>query len=421
MQVLVVGSGGREHALAWRLAQSPSVTKVFVTPGNAGIASVAVCVPCGPSPLEYLALAKSLAVDLTVVGPEAPLVDGIVDAFLAENKLIVGPTAAAAQMEGSKSFSKQVMAEGGVPTARFVEVSTSADALAALAQFTYPVVIKADGLAAGKGVVIAQTPPEAIETIHQFLGGSLGDAGKKLVIEEFLTGEEVSFIVLTDGKSVLPTEPAQDHKTIFDGDLGPNTGGMGAYCDSRILTADQRTLVINKIIQPTLDVLRHRGTPFAGFLFAGLMMTSEGPKTLEFNCRFGDPETQPILYRMEGDLGEVLLALAQQRLHEVKLAWNPDPSICVVLAAHGYPAKVRTGDAITGFDLAEAAGAKVFHAGTKQSGGQIVTAGGRVLGVTTGGSTLQAAVDQCYQAADHMHFDGMQMRRDIGQKGLKRW
>ncbi len=371
--------------------------------------------------MEYLALAKSLAVDLTVVGPEAPLVDGIVDAFLAENKLIVGPTAAAAQMEGSKSFSKQVMAEGGVPTARFVEVFTSDDALAALAQFTYPVVIKADGLAAGKGVVIAQTHPEAIETIQQFLGGSLGEAGKKLVIEEFLTGEEVSFIVLTDGKSVLPTEPAQDHKTIFDGDLGPNTGGMGAYCDSRILTADQRAVVINKIIQPTLDVLRHRGTPFSGFLFAGLMITSEGPKTLEFNCRFGDPETQPILFRMEGDLGEVLLALAQQRLHEVKLAWNPDPSICVVLAAHGYPAKVRTGDVITGFDLAEAAGAKVFHAGTKQSGVQIVTAGGRVLGVTTGGSTLQAAVDQCYKAADHMHFDGMQMRRDIGQKGLKRW
>ena len=422
MKILVVGSGGREHAIAWRLAQSPSVSKVYASPGNAGIAAHAECVPLADSsPTGYLALAKSLGVDLTIVGPEAPLVAGIADAFLADGRLIVGPTAVAAQMEGSKSFSKQVMAEGGVPTAQYVEVSTYDDAVKALDQFSYPVVIKADGLASGKGVVIAEDRVIAMETISQFLAGSLGEAGKKIVIEEFLVGEEVSYIVMTDGESILATEPAQDHKTIFDGDKGPNTGGMGAYCDSRILTAAQRTEVIGKIIEPTLAVLRRRGTPFSGFLFAGLMMTADGPKTLEFNCRFGDPETQPILLRMNGDLGEVLLALAQKRLGEVKIDWKPEPSICLVLAAAGYPGKVRTGDAITGFAEAEAEGAKVFHAGTKRMGTGILTAGGRVLGVTASSATLQSAIDLAYKAAAHLRFDGMQMRRDIGRKGLKRW
>ena len=422
MKVLVIGSGGREHALAWRLVQSPSVTKVFVTPGNAGISEDATCVAlAASSPMDYLALARFLGADLTVVGPEAPLVAGIVDAFQAENRLIVGPTASAAQLEGSKAFSKQVMAEGGVPTARFVEASTFDEAVRALDQFSYPLVIKADGLAAGKGVVIADDRAIAIATIEQFLSGSLGEAGMKIVIEEFLTGEEVSYIVLTDGKSVLATEPAQDHKTIFDGDQGPNTGGMGAYCDSRILTGAQRAQVISEIIEPTLDVLRQRGTPFSGFLFAGLMMTADGPKTLEFNCRFGDPETQAILYRMEGDLGEVLLALAQQRLHQTNLTWKPDPAVCLVMAAHGYPGKARAGDAIAGINAAESIGAKVFHAGTRDVGDQIVTSGGRVLGVTADGPTLQAAIAQAYRAAANIHFDGMQMRKDIGQKGLKRW
>ena len=422
MQVLVIGSGGREHALAWRLVQSPSVTKVFVSPGNAGISEDATCVtPTGPSPSDYLALAKFLGADLTVVGPEAPLVAGIVDAFQADNRLIVGPAAAAAQLEGSKAFSKQVMAEGNVPTARFVEASTFDEAVQALELFSYPLVIKADGLAAGKGVVIANHRTIAIETIEQFLSGSLGEAGLKIVIEEFLTGEEVSYIVLTDGKSVLATEPAQDHKTIFDGDQGPNTGGMGAYCDSRILAGTQREQITSRIIEPTLDVLRRRGTPFSGFLFAGLMMTADGPKTLEFNCRFGDPETQAILYRMEGDLGEVLLALAQQRLHQTNLTWKPDPAVCLVMAAHGYPGKVRSGDAITGINAAEAVGSKVFHAGTRHVGDQIVTSGGRILGVTAGGPDLQSAIAQAYKAAANIHFDGMQMRKDIGQKGLKRW
>ena len=269
--------------------------------------------------------------------------------------------------------------------------------------------------------MIANHRTIAIETIEQFLSGSLGEAGLKIVIEEFLTGEEVSYIVLTDGKSVLATEPAQDHKTIFDGDQGPNTGGMGAYCDSRILAGTQREQITSRIIEPTLDVLRRRGTPFSGFLFAGLMMTADGPKTLEFNCRFGDPETQAILYRMEGDLGEVLLALAQQRLHQTNLTWKPDPAVCLVMAAHGYPGKVRSGDAITGINAAEAVGSKVFHAGTRHVGDQIVTSGGRILGVTAGGPDLQSAIAQAYKAAANIHFDGMQMRKDIGQKGLKRW
>ena len=422
MKVLVIGSGGREHALVWRLANSASVTKVYASPGNAGIALEAECLPCGTgTPADYLALAESLAVDLTVVGPEAPLVVGVVDLFEAAGKLIVGPTAAAAQLEGSKAFSKHVMAEAGVPTARFVEASTRESAFAALDQFSYPVVIKADGLAAGKGVVIAPNRKEAVETIDQFLAGSLGDAGRKLVIEEFLVGEEVSYIIMTDGTNILPTEPAQDHKTIFDGDKGPNTGGMGAYCDSRILTAAERKTVLEQVIEPTLAVMRHRGTPFAGFLFAGLMMTADGPKTLEFNCRFGDPETQPILTRLEGDLGEILLALAQKRLNTVAATWNPDPAVCLVLAAHGYPGKVRTGDLIAGIADAEQTGAKVFHAGTRADANGILTAGGRVLGVTASGPTLNEAIDRVYTAATQIQFDGMQLRKDIGKKGLRRW
>ena len=422
MKVLVIGSGGREHALVWRLAKSASVTKVYASPGNAGIALESECLPCGAgTPADYLALAETLQVDLTVVGPEAPLVAGIVDIFEAAGKPIVGPTAAAAQIEGSKAFSKHVMAEAGIPTARFVEATNRQAAINALDQFPLPVVIKADGLAAGKGVVIATTRAEAVETIEQFLGGALGEAGKKLVLEEFLVGEEVSYIVLTDGTNVIPTEPSQDHKTIFDGDKGPNTGGMGAYCDSRILTDAERKTVLDRVIYPTLATMRHRGTPFAGFLYAGLMMTADGPKTLEFNCRFGDPETQPILYRMEGDFGEVLLALAQKRLNSVAVTWNPNPSVCLVLAAHGYPAKVRTGDPITGISEAEANGAKVFHAGTKANGTEVVTAGGRVLGVTTSGSTLAEAIDSVYIAANAIRFDGMQLRHDIGKKGLKRW
>ncbi|MBL8241913.1 MAG: phosphoribosylamine--glycine ligase [Bryobacterales bacterium] len=419
MNVLVIGSGGREHALAWRLAQSPSVQSVFATPGNPGIAQSATCV----EGVNYLELAGKHGIDLTVVGPEAPLIDGVVDQFRQAGRAIFGPVQAAAQLEGSKIFSKNFFARHNIPTARFHTAITEADALRALADFEAPVVLKADGLAAGKGVVIAQTMDEARETVRQFMAGELvGDAGKRLVIEEFLLGEEVSFIALSDGTTLLPLLPAQDHKNIFDNDQGPNTGGMGAYVDERILTAAQTETVMETVMRPAIEGMRKEGSPFTGFLYAGLMMTAQGPKTLEFNVRMGDPETQPILYRMQSDLGKVLHAGATGNLHAQTLQWSPDPSVGIVLAAEGYPGTPRKGDEITGIAEAEAKGAKVFHAGTQRNAsGRLVTNGGRVLAVTAAAKTLPAAIASAYEAAAPIHFAGMQFRKDIGKKGLKRW
>lgn len=423
MKVLVIGGGGREHAICWRLAQSASVNQVYAAPGNPGCARVATIVqPSSYTPLGYLELAQSLAIDLTVVGPEAPLVDGVVDAFDAAGLRIFGPTRAAAQLEGSKIFSKQFMLRHGIPTARFVATEDRVQAHAALHQFTYPLVIKADGLAAGKGVVIARDRTEAASTLDAMLAGSLvGDAGSRVVIEEFLTGEEVSFIAISDGESVLPFEPSQDHKTIFEGDTGPNTGGMGAYSDSRILPDALRRQVIETIMTPTIQGMKAEGTPFKGFLYAGLMMTKDGPSTLEFNVRLGDPETQALMHRLDGDFAALLMEAAAGRLNPSLLGTKPGPSVCVVLAAAGYPGKVRTGDFIHGIDEAESAGAAVFHAGTKPAESGVVTAGGRVLGVTHSGDTLPEAIAKVYKAVDRIHFDGMQLRRDIGKKGLARW
>ncbi len=420
---MVIGGGGREHAICWRLALSTSVSNVFVTPGNPGCAKVAQIVqPASYTPDGYLDLALSLAADLTVVGPEAPLVDGVVDAFEAAGLRIFGPTRAAAQLEGSKIFSKEFMMRHGIPTARFAATGDPAEARRALDEFTYPLVIKADGLAAGKGVVIVQDKREAIGTLDAMFAGSLvGAAGSRVVIEEFLTGEEVSFIALCDGESVLPFEPSQDHKTIFEGDTGPNTGGMGAYSDSRILSAAMRQRAIESIMVPTVQGMKAEGTPFKGFLYAGLMMTADGPKTLEFNVRLGDPETQALLHRLEGDFGELLMEAASGRLNPKLLACKPGPSVCVVIAAAGYPGKIRTGDVISGIAEAEATGAAVFHAGTKQTEQGVVTAGGRVLGVTHSGATLPEAIENVYKAVDEISFDGMQVRRDIGRKGLARW
>lgn len=419
MNVLVIGSGGREHALAWRLAQSPSVTRVYASPGNPGIAQSATCLPGG----NYLDIASQHGIDLTVVGPEAPLIDGVVDQFRQAGRPIFGPVQAAAQLEGSKIFSKNFFARHAIPTARFHTATNEADALRALDDFSAPVVLKADGLAAGKGVVIAQTMDEARETVRQFMAGELvGDAGQRLVIEEFLVGEEVSFIALADGETILPLLPSQDHKNIFDNDQGPNTGGMGAYVDERILTAAQTQTVLDTVMRPAIEGMKKEGSPFTGFLYAGLMMTADGPKTLEFNVRMGDPETQPIMYRLQSDLGQVLLAGATGRLHETQLQWSPDPSVAVVLAAAGYPAKPAVGDTITGIEEAEALGAKVFHAGTKRNtAGDLVSAGGRVLAVTASAPTLPAAIEKAYKAAAPIHFAGMQFRKDIGKKGLKRW
>ncbi len=419
MNVLVIGSGGREHALAWRLAQSPTVEKVYAASGNPGIAQSATCL----SGNNYLQLAADHGIDLTVVGPEAPLIDGVVDQFRQAGRAIFGPVQAAAQLEGSKIFSKNFFARHSIPTARFHTATNEADALKALEDFEAPVVLKADGLAAGKGVVIAQSMDEARATVKQFMAGELvGAAGQRLVIEEFLVGEEVSFIALSDGTTILPLLPSQDHKNIFDNDQGPNTGGMGAYVDERILTADQTQIVMETVMRPAIDGMRKEGSPFTGFLYAGLMMTPNGPKTLEFNVRMGDPETQPIMYRLRSDLAQVLYNGATGNLHTSTLEWSPDPSVAIVLAAAGYPGKPTTGDVITGIDAAEATGAKVFHAGTKTNDqGQLVSNGGRVLAVTASAPTLPQAIASAYRAAAPIHFAGMQFRKDIGTKGLKRW
>jgi phosphoribosylamine---glycine ligase len=393
VKILIVGGGGREHALAWRLAQSPSVTSILASPGNPGIGQIGECVAAPGTVEGYAELAEAHGIDLTVVGPEAPLVAGIVDVFRRRGLKIIGPTAAAARIEGSKIFAKQLFERAGIPTARtFSDIKR------------FPAVIKADGLAAGKGVVIARDRAEADEAIAKL--------GPNLVIEEFLEGEEVSFIGLSDGDDLWPLAPAQDHKRVFDGDQGPNTGGMGAYTDPRILTAGQSGDIMERIMLPTLRQMRKEGSPFTGFLYAGLMLTADGPKVLEFNARLGDPETQAILHSFNGDLAAFLERGEQQQ---------SGCSVCITLASAGYPDSPKVGDAITGIADAEATGATVFQAGTQQRDGDLVTAGGRVLSVTAGGESLPAAIDQAYKAATRVHFDGMHYRKDIGRKGLRRW
>jgi phosphoribosylamine--glycine ligase len=407
MKILVVGAGGREHALCWKLAQSPKTSALYAAPGNPGIAQVATCLPTA----DYLAAAESIDADLAVVGPEIPLAAGVVDQFRAKGRRIVGPTAGAARLESSKTFAKELMLRAGIPTARFAAVTTAEEARDALLEFDLPVVIKADGLAAGKGVIIAHTHEEARRAIDQL--------GPSLVIEEFLVGEEVSFIVLSDGVNVLALEPAQDHKTVNDGDTGPNTGGMGAYCDGRIVSEFQQALVMAQVIRPAIAQMRSEGVPFTGFLYAGLMMTAHGPKVVEFNARLGDPETQALMHRMASDFVEPLYAAAHGALDETPLDWREDPSVCVVLAAAGYPGSVQTGDRITG--LGDVQEAIVFHAGTKLDQNVLVTSGGRVLSVTASGATLDLAINNAYEGVRKVHFDGMHYRKDIGQKGLKRW
>lgn len=423
MRILIIGSGGREHAIAWRLAQDSTAAELFAVPGNPGLASIAACIkPPDNSPEAYLAVAESVDADLTIVGPEAPLVDGIVDRFLASGRRILGPCAAAARLEGSKIFAKQAMQRFGVPTAAFARIDNLQQAQDALTRFSYPLVLKADGLAAGKGVLIVKNRQEAEEALAGLLSGAIvGPAGNRLIIEEFLPGEEVSFIALSDGTRVLPLEPTQDHKAIFDGDQGPNTGGMGAYCDTRILTPAQTGVILERVILPVIHGMKRDGNPFVGFLYAGLMMVDGEPKVLEFNVRLGDPETQALMHRISGDLLPSLEAAATGDLAGSAIRWSPSPSVCVVLAAHGYPGDPRKGDRISGIEAAEALGATVFQAGTRSGAAGLLTAGGRVLGVTASGLDLRSAISNCYRAVSRIHFEGMQFRRDIGQKGLKRW
>lgn len=401
MRILVIGGGGREHALAWRLVQSPKA-EVFVSPGNPGISKISNIIP--PMSVDICAeAAESLGIDLTVVGPEAPLVAGIVDQFRSRHLDIIGPTRAAARLEGSKVFAKEFFKRAGIPTARS---SNSID------DFGFPVVIKADGLASGKGVIIAGNRAEAEKALERL--------GPNALVEEYLEGEEVSFIGLSNGREIAPLLPTQDHKKLRDGDEGPNTGGMGAYVDGRILTDAQTGEIMDRIMLPAITQMSAEGTPFTGFLYAGLMMTAEGPKVLEFNVRLGDPETQVLMHSFEGDLAAALEASVHGENPDLRPV-AAECSVCVVAAAQGYPEKPRTGDEISGIEECEATGATVFHAGTGTRDGQLITSGGRVLGVTAKGSTLPAAISNAYRAVEKIRFNDMQYRTDIGRKGLRRW
>ena len=422
MRVLVIGGGGREHALAWKLKQSPRVKELTCAPGNAGMAALGECVAVDVNDVAALAaLAETIKADLTVIGPEAPLVAGVADEFTRRGLAIVGPTKGAAELEGSKVFAKQFMQRHGIPTAGFTVCADHGDAYSALCAVEWPVVIKADGLAAGKGVRIADTPDDATAIVEAFMETrELGEAGDTIVLEEYLEGEELSFIILTDGKSHVPLAPTRDHKRVFDDDRGPNTGGMGAYSDDSILDAALHQRIEKEIVGPTLRGLEADGRRYQGFLYFGLMLTVDGPKLLEFNCRMGDPECQPLMVRLESDLAEVLKKVAGGNLSGTELRWSSDASACVVLASGGYPGKYETGKPIAGIEEAEELGAVVFHAGTKRADNHLVTAGGRVLGVTARGPARRDAIERAYAAAEKIHFGGMHFRRDIGARALQK-
>ncbi|WLD12325.1 phosphoribosylamine--glycine ligase [Planctellipticum variicoloris] len=425
MKVLVLGSGGREHALVWKLKQSPSVTQVFCAPGNAGIGLDAVNVDI--SSTDTARLLKFVAkeqIDLTVVGPEIPLVAGVVDEFLNAGHKIFGPTSKAAELEGSKRFSKELMKRANVPTADFSSFTNAAEANSYLDEREIErCVVKADGLAAGKGVVVCSSREEARDTIKRMLiMKEFGAAGARIVIEERLVGEEASLLALVDGKTIVPLEAAQDHKAAFDGDTGPNTGGMGAYCPTPIMTPDLIDLAVEKVLVPVVHQLKKEGRPFRGCLYAGLMLTSQGPKVLEFNVRFGDPETQAVLMRLKSDLGLALMAAATGTLEDMPpLEWDPRPSVCVVMASAGYPGEYQKGKAIRGLDdAAQIEDAKVFHAGTvRGEDGQILTDGGRVLGVTALGDTISQAKLRAYQTVKCIRWEGAWCRKDISDKAIR--
>ncbi|MGW8134854.1 phosphoribosylamine--glycine ligase [Sphingomonas zeae] len=419
MNVLLLGSGGREHALAWKLAQSNGLDTLYAAPGNPGIAAHATCVALNATDhAAVVAFVKDHAIGLVVVGPEAPLVDGLADSLRAEGVPVFGPSKAAAQLEGSKGFTKDLCRRADIPTAGYVRVNTLEEAQAALATtFGLPVVIKADGLAAGKGVTVAFTKAEAEGAITDLFCVP----GAEVVIEEFLEGEEASLFVLTDGEALLPFGSAQDHKRVGDGDTGPNTGGMGAYSPARVLTPDLEQQAIDRIVRPTVDTLRAEGTPFSGVLYAGLMLTDQGPKLIEYNARFGDPECQVLMLRFQGDLLAVMLAVAEGRLAELPApAFSPDPALTVVMAASGYPGTPKAGGAIDAIDAAEATGAVVFQAGTKMEDDQLVASGGRVLAVTASAASVGEARAAAYRAVDAIRFPDGFCRRDIGWREVAR-
>ncbi len=423
MRVLLVGGGGREHALAWKLAQSPRLSRLIAAPGNPGIARHADCVPVKDSAIEELrSLARRERVDLTVVGPELPLALGLADRLREAGLRVFGPGAAAARIESSKAFAKDLMARHGIPTARFRTFSEAAAARHYCHQLGAPLVVKADGLAGGKGALICRTVEEADRAVALCLEErGFGEAGRTVVIEEFMEGEEASFFVLSDGTTALPLGAAQDHKTVLDDDQGPNTGGMGAYSPAPVFDGATEKRVMTEIVLPTIRAMRREGVPYQGVLYVGLMMTREGPRVVEFNCRFGDPECQAILPRLDGDLLPLLAAVADGQGLPASLAWRADSSVCVVLASAGYPGRYETGRAIRGVEDAEQLrGVTVFHAGTATRDGALVTAGGRVLGVQALGTDITEAIARAYAAVGRISFEGVHFRKDIGRKAIAR-
>ncbi|MBF4246410.1 phosphoribosylamine--glycine ligase [Vibrio anguillarum] len=425
MNILIIGAGGREHALGWKVAQNPNVKTVFVAPGNAGTAlepklenvNIAVEDIAG-----LVAFAQEKRIELTIVGPETPLVLGVVDAFRKADLPIFGPTQAAAQLEGSKAFTKDFLARHHIPTGAYANFTEIEPALAYVRQQGAPIVVKADGLAAGKGVIVAMTLQEAEDAIQDMLAGNtFGDAGSRVVIEEFLDGEEASFIVMVDGVNVLPMATSQDHKRVGDKDTGPNTGGMGAYSPAPVVTPEIHERVMQEVIYPTVRGMAAEGNPYTGFLYAGLMIDAQGtPKVIEYNCRFGDPETQPIMMRMQSDLVELCFAALEGKLDQVESKWDPRASIGIVLAAGGYPADYAKGDVISGLPTQEVAGEKIFHAGTSDQAGEVITNGGRVLCATALGNTVSQAQQRAYQLAKQVNWDGIFYRSDIGYRAIAR-
>lgn len=423
MRVLALGSGGREHALVWKLGQSPRITQLYCAPGNAGIADEAECLPVDLKSVDSMvALAMRLQPDLTVVGPELPLTLGVVDEFTRRGWPVFGPTQAAAQLESSKSFAKEFLQRHRIPTAHFAICDSMEQVRDALGHFHTPVVVKADGLAAGKGVVIAKSKEEAGEVASEMLSGKmLGEAGARVVLEECLKGDELSFLVFSDGTRVVPLVAAQDHKRVGDGDTGPNTGGMGAYSTRDIIDEQMRDWLVHHIAQPVVTGMKAEGAEFKGVLYCGLMMTARGPMVLEFNCRFGDPETQPILMRLDSDLLEAIEASIEGRASDDDFKWSPDAAVCVVMASGGYPGTYAMGKRIDGLEEADAVeGVKVFHAGTSKRDGVYYTAGGRVLGVTARARDLDTAIGRAYEACGLIEFEGAHYRRDIAARAVKR-
>lgn len=423
MKVLVIGSGGREHALVWKLRQSSRVTKIYCAPGNGGIAEEAECIAADVKSLESLiAVASQVGPDLTVIGPELPLMLGVVDEFTSRGWRTFGPTKAAAQLETSKSFAKEFLQRHRIPTAHYAICNSMDEVRDSLHHFHPPLVVKADGLAAGKGVVIAKTKDEAATVASEMLSGKmLGEAGARVVLEEFLQGDELSFLVVSDGERVAPLVAAQDHKRVGDGDTGPNTGGMGAYTTPTIIDDQMRDWLVNHVARPVVAGMKAEGAEFKGVLYCGLMMTARGPMVLEFNCRFGDPETQPILMRMESDLVEAIEASIDGRTSDGDFKWSSDSAVCLVVASGGYPGAYEAGKKIIGLEqAAKIDGVKVFHSGTSSREGGFYTAGGRVLGITARAGNLPQAVDSAYRAASTIGFDGAHYRKDIAARALKR-